>query len=130
MTLHMSYLNHFHQLTYEQALPMLKRIGAFRIWGMSNFPKGFKVLEEAIAAEEWYWCKYQYTDHNGNLKIRIESIRLRWKPWEYYYDLKPAETEESLRDYIENGDLNSRETDKAWKLRDELRRMEQERTEV
>ena len=130
MTLHMSYLNHFHPITFERALPMLKAVGQFRIWGLHGWPKDFKVLEEAVAAEEWYWCKYQYTDSKGISRIGIESLRIRWKSWEYYYDLKPAETEESLRDYLENGSLNSRETDKARKLRDELLRMEQERTEV
>lgn len=130
MTLHMSYLNHFHPITFERALPMLKAVGQFRIWGMNGYIKDFKVLEEAVAAEEWYWCKYQYTDNNGNKKIGIESLRIRWKPWEYYYDLKPAETEESMKDYLENGSLNSRETDKAWKLRDELKRMQQGRIET
>ena len=130
MTLHMSYLNHFYPITFERALPMLRAVGQFRIWGLHGYPKDFKVLVEAVAAEEWYWCRYQYTDRKGISRIGIESLRIRWKSWEYYYDLKPTETEESLRDYLENGSLNSRETDKAWKLREELKGMTHERTKV
>lgn len=109
---------------------MIKAVGQFRIWCIHGHPEDFEVLEQAVAAEEWYWCKYQYTDVKGITRIGIESIRIRWKPWEYYYDLQEESTDEDIKEYIEKGSLNSHETDKAWKLRDELRRMEQERTEV
>ena len=130
MTLYMSYLNHFYQMSFERALPMLKRMGEFRTWASVGYPKDFKVLEDAMAAEEWYWCKYQYTNRQGNVVTEISSMRIRWKTWEYYYQLEDEWSEEEMRDYIENGSLNSRETDKAWRLRDERKRMLQERTEV
>jgi hypothetical protein len=130
MTLHMSYLNHFHPVSFEKALPLLKRIGEWRIWAGTGFRQDFKVIEDAVALEEWYWCKYQYTNRKGILVTEINSTHLRWKPWEYYYELEDKISEEELRDYIENGSLNSRETDNAWKLREELKRMKLERTEV
>ncbi len=130
MTLYMSYLNHFHQMGFERALPMLKRMGEFRTWAGLGYPKDFKVLEDAMAAEEWYWCKYQYTNRQGNFVTEISSMRIRWKTWEYYYQLEDEWSEEEMRDYLENGSLNSRETDKAWKLRDELQKMSQEKIEV
>ena len=79
-----------------------------------------------MAAEEWYWCKYSYTDKDGNTKINIDHTRIRWKPWEYYYDDEAREvwSEEEMREYIKEGSLNSRETDRAWRLRDEMKGIE------
>jgi hypothetical protein len=130
MTLYMSYINHFHPISFERALPLLKRMGEFRTWAGLGYPEDFKVIDDAMAAEEWYWCKYQYTNSKGIVVTEISSIRLRWKPWEYYYDLKPAETEESMRDYLENGSLNSRETDRAFRLRREYLELQRNKRRV
>ena len=79
-----------------------------------------------MAAEEWYWCKYSYTDKDGNTKINIDHTRIRWKPWEYYYDDGAREvwSDEEMRKYIKEGSLNSRETDRALRLRDEMKGIE------
>ena len=85
--------------------------------------QNIEVIEEAMAAEEWYWVKFSYTDENGERKTKIDHVRVRWKPWEYYYEDEAMipETDESMIDYLTNGSLNSRDTDRAFKLRDEFR---------
>jgi hypothetical protein len=85
-----------------------------------------------MCAEEWYWVKYSYTDNNGNTKIAIDHVRIRWKPWEYYYEdeaMNPM-TDEQLREYINDGDLNSNETNRAFRLRDEMRDMERSKLKI
>ena len=72
-----------------------------------------------MAAEEWYWCKYQFTNTKGVVVTDISSLRLRWKTWEYYYALPEEWTEEEILDYLKNGSVNSNETDKAFRLRHE-----------
>ena len=78
-----------------------------------------------MCAEEWYWVKYSYTDKNGDTKINIDHTRIRWKPWEYYYEdeARVPMTEESMRKYLKEGTLNSRDSDRAFRLRDEMRDM-------
>ena len=101
-----------------------------KICAFNNYPKNFKVIEEAVAAEEWYWVKYSYTDKYGNKQVAIDHTRIRWKPWEYYYDdeaMVPMTDEEAVK-YINEGTLNSRETNRAFRLRDELRQSQEERT--
>jgi hypothetical protein len=109
---------------------MLKRLGEWKIWAFSNHPKHFEVIEDAMLAEEWYWCKCKYTDRNGNIITEIKSVRLRWKPWEYYYNLEPAWSEEDMIEYLKDGSLNSQETDRAMKLMREQKEMQQSRAEV
>ena len=104
----------------EGVLESLYNMGQFKIFSFNNHPKDFKVIEQAMMAEEWYWCKYSYTDKDGNTKINIDHTRIRWKPWEYYFhnDINPIDTIK-LREYIQEGTLNSRESDRAFKLRNE-----------
>ena len=54
---------------------------------------------------------------------KIESVRVRWKTWEYYWEDADPRTKEELEDYINNGTLNSHESDKAYKLYQELKKM-------
>ena len=35
-----------------------------------------EIIEEAMAAEEWYWVKFSYTDENGNRKTDIDMLEL------------------------------------------------------
>ena len=120
--------NTFFSIDFEDegVLEWLYNQGQFKIFAFNGYPKDFKVIEEAMAAEEWYWCKYSYTDKDGNTKINIDHTRIRWKPWEYYYDDGAREvwSDEEMRKYIKEGSLNSRETDRAWRLRDEMKGIE------
>ena len=125
---HNSIYNTFFPIDFEDegVLDWLYGQGRFKISAFNGYPKDFKVIEEAMCAEEWYWCKYSYTDNNGNTKVAIDHVRIRWKPWEYYYEDEAREpvTQEELQKYLKEGTLNSRDTDRAFRLRDEMRDME------
>ena len=131
---HNSIYNTFFPIDFEDegVLDWLYGQGRFKISAFNGYPKDFKVIEEAMCAEEWYWVKYSYTDNNGNTKIAIDHVRIRWKPWEYYYEeeaMNPM-TPEELREYINEGDLNSNETNRAFRLRDEMRDMERSKLKI
>ena len=116
----------------EGVLQFLYGRGRLKIFGVMGKYKNVEIIEEAMAAEEWYWVKYSYTDNNGNTKIAIDHVRIRWKPWEYYYEdeaMSPM-TDEELRDYIDNGSLNSRDTDRAFRLRDEYMIQEENKINI
>ena len=116
-----SYTNIFHPIEFDEKICQnVKNWGATRIWAELGNPKDFEVIEDAVAAEEFYIGKFRYTDvKTGQSKVEILSYRVRWKPWEYYWENPQPLTEEELWDYIENGTLNSKETEKALRLRKE-----------
>ena len=116
----------------EGVLQWLYGQGQFKIYCFNDYPKDFKVIEEAMCAEEWYWVKYSYTDENGNTRVNIDNIRIRWKPWEYYYEdeARVPMTTEDIQDYLENGTLNSNDTDRAFRLRDEYRTQENNKIRI
>lgn len=129
-----SFYNTFYQIDFEDegVLDWLYATGRWKIEAFNAYPKDFKVIEEAMCAEEWYWCKYSYADNNGNTRIAIDHVRIRWKPWEYYFDdeARVPMTEEEMREYINEGTLNSRESDRAFRLRDEMRDMERSKLKI
>lgn len=95
----------------------IKQFASHRIWQEIGQPKNFIIIEEGLAAEEFYIAKVSYLNENNREVIDILSTRIRWKPWEYYYNDTPdITTEEELWHYYENGTLNSKETEKAFKL--------------
>ena len=116
----------------EGVLEWLYNQGRFKIYCFNNYPQDFTVIEEAMSAEEWYWVKFSYTDQNGNTRTKIDNVRIRWKPWEYYYEdeARVPMTDEELRDYIDNGSLNSRDTDRAWRLKDEYMIQQKNKIEI
>ena len=127
-----SFYNTFFPIDFEDegVLESLYKMGQFKIFSFNNYPTDFKVIEEAMMAEEWYWVKYSYTDKRGKTREAIDHTRIRWKPWEYYYEdeaMIPM-TDEELRSYIDEGTLNSNETNRAFRLRSELRQSQDQRT--
>ena len=122
-----SFYNTFYPIDFEDegVLNWLYGQGRLKIFGVMGKYRDIEIIEEAMAAEEWYWVKFSYTDENGDRKTKIDHIRVRWKPWEYYYEEEAFDpwNDEEMRDYIENGSLNSKETDRAFRLRDELKGM-------
>lgn len=111
----------------EDTCAKLKNWGAFKLWAFNDRPQNFKIIEDGLLAEEFYIAKFTYTDENGNTIEKIETVRLRWKTWEDYYTDPSITTEEELKDYIDNGTLNSHESDKALKLQQELRKRNAEK---
>ena len=53
---------------------------------------------------------------------KIDSTRVRWKTWEYYWTDPTPSTEEEINKYLNEGTLNSKESDKALKLYNELKK--------
>lgn len=120
--------NIFFPVEFDQDIcKSVKGWGAFRIFAELGRPQNFKIIEEGLAAEEFYIAKISYTNEYGKTVTDIKSTRVRWKPWEYYYTDPTPWTEEDAWDYIDNGTLNSKETDKALKLRRERQQMNKEK---
>jgi hypothetical protein len=127
-----SYNNIFNQIHFEDpgVLEQLYGIGRYKIFAFNGYPNNFKVIEEAMMAEEWYWVKYSYTvGEEEKLYTNIDKIRIRWKPWEYYFDDEGLESwdEAKIRQYIDEGTLNSNESDRAFGLMYELKEIERKK---
>ena len=116
--------NTFFPIEFEDpgVLQWLYGNGRLKIFGLMGKYQDVEIIEEAMLAEEWYWVKFSHTDKNGDTKTDIQHIRIRWKPWEYYFnnDINPID-EEALRKYLKEGTLNSRESDRAFRLMHEAK---------
>ena len=122
-----SVTNIFNPIDFEDpgVLQWLYGNGRLKVFGLMGKYRDVEVIEEAMLAEEWYWVKFSHTDDNGNTVTKIEHIRIRWKPWEYYFDndINPMD-EEAMRKYLKEGTLNSRESDRAYRLMHEAKFLE------
>ena len=117
-----SFYNIFFPVEFgEEMCAKIKNWGAFRIWAFNDKPSNFKVIEDGLLGEEFYIAKLQYTDKNGNTIEKIDSTRVRWKTWEYYWTDPTPSTIEEVEEYMKNGTLNSSESDKALKLYREMK---------
>ena len=129
-----SFYNTFYPIDFEDegVLEFLYGRGRLKIFGVMGQYKDVEIIEEAMAAEEWYWVKFSHVDKNGNRITEIQNTRIRWKPWEYYYEDEAREpwTEEEMQKYLKEGSLNSRDTDRAFRLRDEMRYIENSKTNI
>jgi hypothetical protein len=121
-----SVTNIFNPTQYDEDIcKRIKNWGATRIWAELGRPSMFEVLEDGLLAEEYYIGKFKYTNvDTGETEVKIIPQRVRWKPWEYYYTDPTPESNEELLEYLDNGDLNSKESDKAFLLYDELKKQE------
>ena len=125
--------NVFFPVDFEDpgVLQMLYGHGRLKVFGVMGKYRDIEIIEEAMLAEEWNWVKFSHTDQNGNTVTEIEHIRVRWKPWEYYWhnDINPV-SEEEFRKYIEEGTLNSRDSDRAFRLMYEKNDMEAKKIKI
>ena len=112
-----SFMNIFFPTEFtEDVCDKIKNWGAFKIWGLQGYPDGFEIIEDGLLAEEFYIAKVKFINDDGKLVEEIISTRVRWKTWEYYWTNPEPWSEADVIDYIENGTLNSHESDKAFKL--------------
>ena len=129
-----SFYNTFYPIDFEDegVIKWLYGQGRLKIFGVMGKYQDVEIIEEAMAAEEWYWVKFSYRDENGDRKTKIEHTRIRWKPWEYYYEdeARVPMTEEEIQKYLKEGSLNSRDTDRAFRLKDEMRAMENSKINI
>ena len=104
--------NIFNPIDFEDpgVLQWLYGNGRLKVFGVTGKYRDIEVIEEAMLAKKWYWVKFSYTNDNGNTVTDIEHVRLRWKPWEYYFDEEAFDPmdEEAMRKYLKEGTLNSR----------------------
>jgi hypothetical protein len=56
-----------------------------------TLPPEFEILEDAVIWEEFYIARYAYRDEQGQRIEKFFKTRVRWKPWEYYYEYHPPE---------------------------------------
>lgn len=110
----------------EKTLEQIKNWGRFRIWAFNDRPEDFTVIEDGLLAQEFYIIKFTYKDSKGNQIEKIDTTRVRWKTWEYYYPDPSPWKEEDVQDYMKNGTLNSDESDRALKLYRELKQRNKE----
>ena len=129
MVAEMSIRNIFFPVSFEEACPKLKQYAEWRMEAIHDYPADFKVIEHGFLAEEFYWCKYQYKDKKGNKIVEIDHFRVRWKPWEYYYEYhKLEDAVEDYDDLMESFDnISTEESRKAWAIRQEWLQQRRER---
>jgi hypothetical protein len=126
MVAEMSIRNIFFPVSFEEACPKLKKYAEWRMAAIHNYPDEFRVIDHAFLAEEFYWCKYQYKDKKGNKIVEIDHFRVRWKPWEYYYEVDAAiSTYDELQESWES--ISDKESKRAWKIKQEWLRKQRER---
>lgn len=78
--------NIFYPIEYNERLErVIKEWGSYRVFILNDCPNEFEILDENVYNEEWYWCRYKCRDHEGKIKFDEETVRIRWKTWEYYY---------------------------------------------
>ena len=78
----------------------IKKLGALRFVADHGFPANFKILEEEVIDEEFYVAKFKFTDKDGKIVEIKDSVRIRWRPWEYYY--QDIDREAAAKDTIAN----------------------------
>ena len=127
-----SFNNIFYPVQMDEELcKNIKNFAATRIWSTLGMPSGFKVIEDGLMAEEFYIAKVEYQNQDGKTVTEILNTRVRWKPWEYYYNDTPDTwSEEDFKKYIKEGTLNSKETDKGFKLMRERKELERKKLKI
>lgn len=120
--------NIFFPIEYnDETCQKIKNWGAFKIYSFNNYPNNFKIIEEGLLGEEFYIAKFEYVDHLGKKQQKIQNTRVRWKTWEYYYEEVNTQSNEDFLEYLANGDLNSRESEKAIVLFNEMKAQKKEK---
>jgi hypothetical protein len=80
--------NIFFPIQYDENVEnFVKSMGQTRLWIEAGKPDDFKIIDDLVKGEEFYWAIYTYKDESGNIKKAIGCARIRWKTWEYYYKL-------------------------------------------
>ena len=80
--------NIFFPIEYNQEVEnYVKEQGKLKLWGQLGCPEDLEIVDDLVKGEEFYWALCKYTDKNGKKIKAIESVRVRWKTWEYYYKI-------------------------------------------
>ena len=80
--------NIFFPIEYNQDVEnYIRNQGRLKLWSQLGCPQDLEIIDDLIKGEEFYWAICTYTDKNGKKIKAIESVRIRWKTWEYYYKI-------------------------------------------
>ena len=70
----------------SQVVEYVRFMGAIRLKESHDYPQDFTIISDEIIDEEFYKARIRYTDVNtGKVVEANEGTRVRWRPWEYYY---------------------------------------------
>lgn len=94
--------NIFSPIKYDDRVRQaLIQIGRERLYieALHLYNDPIEIIEDSehIKAEEWYECMYKYLVEDGTFKSKEYRTRIRWKPWEYYYDVEEEYWNPTLR---------------------------------
>jgi len=122
-----SFTKIFNPTEFDQDIcNKVKNWGAYKIWAELERPQKFEIIQDGLLNEEFYIGKFKYLNAQNKEETNIISTRVRWKTWEHYYEKPETLDSEALQDYIDNGTLNSQESDKALALYQELKKQNNE----
>lgn len=80
--------NIFYPIEYNDNVQMfLMDIGKSRLWVELDDPPNLTFYNSKIIAEEWFETDYSYTDKNSQIIEGHYRTRIKWKPWEYDYQI-------------------------------------------
>lgn len=80
--------NIFFPIEYTETVEnYIKEAGKIRLWSQLGCPQDFVIIDDLVKGEEFYWASYRYKDKQGKEIKGIDSVRVRWKTWEYYYSI-------------------------------------------
>lgn len=64
----------------------LMDIGKSRLWVQLDDPKGLTFYNSKMVGEEWFETDYSYVNKDSKIIEGHYKTRIKWKPWEYYYE--------------------------------------------
>lgn len=90
--------NIFFPIKYDATVEnFVKENGKLKLLDRLDYPSDFVIVDDLVKAEEFYWAIYTYTNKDGKKVKEIGCERVRWKTWEYYYQIdeimRPGQTE-------------------------------------
>lgn len=110
-----AYKNIFHQVEYDDFVRSeLCSIGRARcareIFDALSLPENVTIVKERIFAEEWYQAILTIENADGSSSEILYSVRIHWKPWEYYYKYNEIKNKSDNDKYNLDSDYNNRWT--------------------
>lgn len=81
--------NIFFPVEYTKEIEdFVKNRGQLMLWSKLDCPSDFVIIDDLVKGEEFYWAIFKYKDKKTGKEIKgVDSIRVKWKSWEYYYKI-------------------------------------------
>jgi len=79
--------NIFYPIEYNDNVEMfLMDIGKSRLWVQLDDPPNLTFYNSKMVGEEWFETDYSYSNKKQEIIEGHYKTRIKWKPWEYYYE--------------------------------------------